>query len=506
MDADNKSDRLLNICCAITFMDADLVRQCNGSKERQGVLLHALGLVASLVFGITVWGGLVFTQILPIWGAILGGILVSLIICLLELAFFHADWEPKGILSERTTAWRKLCHWMKIGLRLLIAFCIAQLTGAFGMLWFYQADLDNQLEKNRQQHNAPIETEYRAAKERLYADMLETPQNDHKTVTQERQILINRLHQLRSDLQMYESAASDARIGWKHELESGKGRKFRAFEAKEEEATRHAARIQHEFKRDSARLAELDRQLETMEARILAAQARFEAGHAQLIAERDAKLLPARSDLGMRQAALGQLKQDETYGGTLTFHSKVIEYVLITFEMIFFIMMLNKPASIYTALLRERTRTEARQIQLDYELTRANLEAEFSYRGKLNLRQFELQYGAELRKLEADYANNGLASPLRAQSFATAGTTDSPLFDPSAASCPAAADQSASAQDAGAQAQTPAHDGDCHRVIGGEADERISTAEAMTNPERYWVNPDNPKEIWLQAFRKQLFH
>ena len=117
----------------------------------------------------------------------------------------------RGFVSGFCRLWYAL---VKAALRLPFALNFSILMGTFVTLWLFHDSLENQIEKNRQQHNAPIEAEYRTAKERLYTDMLETAQNDHKTVTQERQILINLLHQLRGDLQAHESTASEARIEW----------------------------------------------------------------------------------------------------------------------------------------------------------------------------------------------------------------------------------------------------------------------------------------------------
>ena len=64
--------------------------------------------------------------------------------------------------------------------RLLPVHIFTLITGTFCTLWFYQADVDNQLRKNRSQHNALIEAEYRAAGEKLHATVLKTVQNDHK--------------------------------------------------------------------------------------------------------------------------------------------------------------------------------------------------------------------------------------------------------------------------------------------------------------------------------------
>ncbi|MGZ0020562.1 hypothetical protein [Nitrosomonas sp. wSCUT-2] len=109
--------------------------------------------------------------------------------------------------------------------RLLPARIFALMTGIFCALWFYQANV------------------------------LETVQNDHKVGAQERQILENRLNQLRSDLQTHEHAASQARFEWNHEVAPGK--RFRAAKMREEEAVRHAERVRQEIKQHNAQLTAL---------------------------------------------------------------------------------------------------------------------------------------------------------------------------------------------------------------------------------------------------------
>jgi hypothetical protein len=502
-------DHFLRFCCAVTFTDIVALRECDSKEDEKTIILRALVGIVLLLVTAPLWMLLLSSMLeFPLWAAIYGGCLISMVMFLLDTAASRGSWELKGVLAERgfvagfCRLWYAL---VKAALRLPFALNFSILMGTFVTLWLFHDSLENQIEKNRQQHNAPIEAEYRTAKERLYTDMLETAQNDHKTVTQERQILINRLHQLRGDLQVHESAASEARIEWKRQAETGPGRLFRAAEAKEAEATHHAARIQQEFERDSARLAELDRQLETMAALIQAAQARFEAGNAQLMVERDAKLLPARSDVLMWLQALNQLKEDEVFGKTVTYSAYSIEFFLITIEMIIFIVAFFEPPSAYIKLLRERTQVKARQIELNYKLTGENLESEFRHRKQLSNRQYELEYNAALRDLEAIHAGTDAIPAENVQPFTatTANAGSERLFDVPANDM-AAAGAGHGANTCDTQVAPKCED-ERYPVVGSETEERISIAEALANPGRYWVNSDNPMEIWLQAFRKQLF-
>ncbi|MGH9892961.1 MAG: hypothetical protein ACREA0_13415, partial [bacterium] len=43
-----------------------------------------------------------------------------------------------------------------------------------------------------------------------------------------------------------------------------------------------------------------------------------------------------------------------------------------------------------------------------------------------------------------------------------------------------------------------------YEVIGGAPGERVSTAEALANTDRYWVNQDRPREIWDRRHRDAL--
>lgn len=486
----------LQFCCAITFTDASALRECNSEQMERTIILRALAALVMLSTTIPLWTLMPLVMLeLPLWAALPAGTLIGLLIFLLDTAITRGDWEPKGILAE--SGFGATCLWLcrallKTMVRLPFAFASSLLTGTFVTLMLFHGSLENQIEKNRQQYNAPIEAEYQVARKKLHADVIGSVQNDHHMLTQERQKLLDQQQQQRRDQQQQENAASQARITKNKELESGEGPKFRHAKTQEEEAQRHVALSQQALTQSETRLATLEHQLQAADARIQAAQDRFEKANGQLIAERDAKLLPARSDILMKVQALRQMMKDEIFGDTVTSTTSVIEFFLITIEMVIFITAFFEPPSLLTKTLRERTHTQAHQIELNHALTEYNLDTELKYRKLLSERQYELQYQADLRTLDANYT--GAAIP--------ALTADERLFEVPAEeiSQPDAEQTTCSEPPAAPQPD------ERYPVIGSETQELISIAQAQANPERYWVNPDNPTEIWLQAHRQQIFN
>ena len=46
---------------------------------------------------------------------------------------------------------------------------------------------------------------------------------------------------------------------------------------------------------------------------------------------------------------------------------------------------------------------------------------------------------------------------------------------------------------------------DARYEVVGRKGERVTLASALSNPDRYWVNPDI-KEVWDANYRKSLFN
>ena len=274
--------------------------------------------------------------------------------------------EVSGLAESgfSATCSRLYCALLKAVVCLPLALACSILMGTFVTMMLFHDSLENQIEKNRQQYNAPIEAEYDAARKKLQADLIGTAQDEYQALTQERQALLNQQHQLRHDRQQRENAAFSARIIRNRESGFGPGPKFRHAKTQEEEAQRHVALLQQALTQNDAQLAKLDHQLQAADAHMQAAQARFEKANGQLIAERDAKLLPVRSDLLMRVQALRQLMKDDTLGDTVTFTTYAISSFLIIIEMIIFITVFFEPPSLYTKVLRERARIQAHQLAL----------------------------------------------------------------------------------------------------------------------------------------------
>ena len=492
----DQADLFLRFCCAITFTDIDALRECESKQEEKTITLRAFAALITLLAAPLAWTVLLLIMLeLPLWGAVLGGCLIGMVVFLVDTTLARSNWELKGVLAEPGygAACLRLCRvLLRTAVRLPFALICSILMGTFVTMMLFHDSLENQIEKNRQQYNAPIEAEYDAARKKLHADLIGTAQDEYQMLIRERQTLLDQQQQRRDQQQQQENAASKARIAKNKELESGEGPKFRHAKTQEEEAQRHVALSQQALTQNDAQLAKLEHQLQATEAHMQAAQARFEKANGQLIAERDAKLLPTRSDILMQVQALHQMMKDDTFGDTVTFTTYAIDSFLIIIEMIIFITALFEPPSLYTKVLLERTRTQAHQIKKNHELTRSNEDTGFTYRSKLSERQFELQYEAELRVLEAKYT---------AAAMPAVNTADKRFFEVSTEEMT----RPDAEQTACSVPPTAPQQDERYPVIGSETQEQISIAQAQANPERYWVNPDNPAEIWLQAYRKQIF-
>jgi hypothetical protein len=488
MHHSDKPDLLLRIACAITGADASLVAECEGVLERRREIRHAAAFVLTFTVAALFWGA-VLSLMLPLWAAILGGILAGAIIYLLDLSISTADWELKGILAEPMTAsfrafTRTLARWVKVAIRVGLALILATVTGTYATLWVFNESVESHLHAERQAYNAPIEAAYRAATERLRTELLAGPIADRKAAVDERGDLQQRLRDSQSALVLAEQAATDARLEMHREetgvggRAAGRGPKFREAELRFEAANRRLDQAQQNLDGDRARLVEIESRITAIDGRVREADSTFQVRATALAEERDAKLRPAKSDFLMRFQALNQMKEHSL---EVTFVSYATKAVIVIVEMIFFLVFLNAHASTYMVRLIARTRLEAARV--DGEFGRA-------------LRQINDQYGGASSAPVADPVGPIPPGP----SAERLHTAEGPLFEPA----PEPADPAAAADPWLAGAPAPNAATERHPVIGGEPGEVVTTAEALADPDRYWVNPDRPDEIWNRRHRDGL--
>jgi uncharacterized protein DUF4407 len=488
MSNQNTPDVLLRVCCAITGTDPELVMQCAGVLERRRIILHAAGLVASFTITVILWS-LVFSLMLPLWGAILGGIIMAVVIYMLDLAISTSDWDQKGILAGPMT-FRRAPMWLLMRiLRFGFALVFAMVTGLFVTLWSFNESVEFHLHKNRLADNAPIESEYRVARELLHAEIVVPVHRAHKAIVEERSKLLKRLDQLQTTLQENENAASHARIEMNRELEglnrqAGEGPRYKDAKTRFEETGRHIVRVQKDINRDTARLTELDDRVAAIKEEIREANSIFEARNTVLMAERDAKLMPARTDYLKRLTALEQLKDDEIHGRAVTQFALIVKIFLVVLEMIYFsIAIVFGHASVYITRLNLRTRMEDRRAKFEYE--QAN-------------RQLEAAFGVMENSQTAGYRDQAVR-----HSSGDDNTDEKPLFDPAPETDSAVTDNESSGANH-APGDAPTCEDERYLVIGGAPDEFVTKSEALADRNLYWVNPDRPDEIWARQFHDEL--
>ena len=491
MSEKNSPDLLLRIVCAISGADASLIAACEGTLERHREIRHAVALVLTFIIAAVLWGA-VLSVMLPPWGAALGGMLVGMIIYLLDVSIATSDWELKGVLAESMTASfqafrRALARWVKVAIRLGLTLVLATVTGTYATLWVFNESVETHLHAERQAHNAPIEAAYQATTERLRAELLAGPLADRKAIVDERGDVQQRLRDSQSALIQAEQAATDSRLELHREetgtggRAAGRGPRFQEAELQLEAANRRVARAQHDLEMDRARLLEIESRIPAIDERVREADTVFQARAAALAVERDAKLRPEKSDFLMGFQALNQMKE---HSAEVTFVSYATKAVIVIFELIFFLMYLNSHASTYMVRLIARTRLETTRV--DVEFGRA-------------LRQINEAYGDAHTNHPSDApgsATNSTTAPADERRW----TPEQPLFEPvPAQSEPAETPEPWLAHVPAPEVVTPRH-----TVIGGESGEVVGMAEALANPDRYWVNPDRPDEIWNRRHRDGL--
>lgn len=203
--------------------------------------------------------------------------------------------------------------------------------------------------------------------------------------------------------------------------------------------------------------------------------------------KQDSRFIPERNDFLMRHQALEEIKTDPTYGRTATYISWLTILTLVTLEMAFFLItQVTAPASLYTLRLIARTRLEAQHVDAEF-LNSRNL-------GGLQHdvpASMQTDTGAGLQNTLQD----GDAGPVAGDT-----PTETALFDlppmQQTDNAPPAPERQPSIREVS--------EAEWFEVIGGAPGERISTAEALANRDRYWVNQDRPSEIWDRRHRDAL--
>lgn len=482
-----KPDLPLRVACAITGADPELVAECDGVLERRRVIRHAAAFALTFSVAACLWSA-VLSLMLPPWAAVIGGFFAGAIIYLLDLSISSADWDLKGILAEPMTASLRsfkltLARWVKIIIRFALALVLSAVTGTYVTLWWFNETLETYIHQQRQAYNAPIEAEYRAAKERLRRELYGSHSAERQAAVDEHAELRQQVQKSQSVLAEAEQVATNSRIEMHREetglggRAAGRGPKYREAELRAEAANRRVNQAQQNVDHDRARLKEIEDRITALDAHARESERLFQSRVAVLTAERDRKLRPEKSDFLMRFQALNEVKQNAF---EVTLVSYATSAVIVIFEMIFFLVFLNDHASVYMVRLIARTRLEAKRVDVGFaQAWRQIDEGDTNAHVQPNFGQPETMVD------RCDVEEKSLF--------------DSP--ENSSATQAVYEDASVPKDEVAPETETPT---ERHPVIGGEPGELVTTAEALADRDRYWVNPDRPDEIWNRGHRDQL--
>ncbi len=371
-DARVRTGWLLNLCCWITRADSELAAQSN-AFDRMTIIANALALLL-----VTSVAGVAWTAF---WSSFLSGalpialgMLCAALIFVFDQAVGASDWEVAGVLrtDERLSPWIAA----KVGLRLVMALLLSVATATGVTLWLFGSTIDNHLQAQRVQRNAPIEQDYTAQKERLESRLLAPLEAEIETVAGSR---TQAAAQAQAAMQLRDQAAdhaAQARIEAGRQADGyggrkkGKGRDYWDAIRLQSEAERLLQRAEDDLAQANARVADLDRRYADLTAQLetRTRQSRQEVVALDLAKEQDPRWVPLRNDPLMRYIALTELKADAARGPAVSSFNWMMTVVLVTFEMMFILVkMVFAPASVYTWRLIARTRSEAAQVSVEYE-------------------------------------------------------------------------------------------------------------------------------------------
>ena len=363
---------ILRFCCAITGTDPDILKECN-KVDRHRIVRHCLGLMCTFIMATVVWS-FVLSEMLPVWGAIMGGLFAGLIIYLLDLSISTSDWEMKGILRQPSSFGRFLVRSWKWLFRLGLAMTLALVTGTYVTLFVFRETLDEKIHQERIAFNQPVEEEFQNQREQMRTDLIAPIQRDLDAAMAERSNLQNLLLNSQAMLSAAGNTVSEARSEMHREetglgRAAGKGKRYQDAKIRFEEAERHMVRAEQDIEHARLRLGEVEIRIDGINNRLHDAEKAFDTRVTILAQERDAKLMPARSDFLMRFTALNELRADEQHGYSIFVIVILTKLTLVIFEIIFLLKLANDHASVYTMRLIGRTRLEAARV--DNEFARA---------------------------------------------------------------------------------------------------------------------------------------
>lgn len=373
MTSARRPDRLLGLACRIARADLDLAVASNHFDRMtivaNAALLLALGVMAAVAWT-AFWG--VF---LPLAIAMPLGLLVACVIFAIDQAIAASDWELAGVLRTEPP---NGTYWLKVAVRVLFAFVLAQATATGVTLWMFGETIESHLQEQRSIQNEPIEVEYSRQKEELKAGLLGPLAKEIESKQRERTSLQQQVEQALTERDTVSKRASQARIEAGREADGGlpgyirgEGPRYREARRQEAEAAAVASAVSSDVRAWQARIGTVEQSIAQLTTSLDRQLQAYHDRAATIDAQKlqDPRWARERSDPLMRYIALHEIQQDPAIGGAASRFHWLMVLTLLSLELSFLIVKLAcAPASVYTVRLIARTKREAAEISAEHAL------------------------------------------------------------------------------------------------------------------------------------------
>jgi hypothetical protein len=388
MQREAELSRLTYAACLLVACNPELLRR-SPLHDRLVVAGEAMLLLLVACASGAAWA-LFWTQFASIPVGLACGAFAMAFILLIDRAVGSAEWALTGIL-RRPGPRRGGGHWARLASRGLITLVLSFATSTGATMAMDHVAIIRQVERNRLEQNKQITAYYDGLKTGLrnqsLGSLISEANRIKATITATTPLLDNAL-KMRADAASSQNIAdTEARREKNGEpgYQRGPGPKYRAALKQKQDADTALARANAEVAIYDPRLADANRELDAVNARLQAGEETIKAGLARLEDEKQLRLIPEGYDALMGYTALQQIYESPTEGPAALFFSRLMMAVLMTVELSYVVARLwFSPASICTALLIKETKIEAEAVNADYERQshqiRAGLEAEIGPR------------------------------------------------------------------------------------------------------------------------------
>lgn len=363
--------------CYITRSDPELGAKSN-LFDQITITANAIAILTLCVLSTLAWT-VFLASFLPVRQALLLGFLCALIIVQVEAAMAASDWELAGVLRHKPPS---VACWLRITIRLLIAYVLAQATAVGVTLNLYAGAIQNRMQNQRTAQNEPVNKEYATRRDELRSRFIGSLDKELEAAQKAR---LGNEEALRS-LQVKKDNAQDrsdtSYIEAGRELDGlnrpqGPGKRYNDANRQRDVAERLKESTKEEIKRERASLKQLNERIEKLLEQKKGQEIELQTAEKKLEGEKrqDPRLTPKHDDPLLRYIALQELKRDAVYGQAVEQFDRLAKIVLIAFELMFLLIkVVFAPSSVYLVRLIAQTKLEAARVasELESELSKIN--------------------------------------------------------------------------------------------------------------------------------------